>query len=101
MPYTYILECSDKTYYTGSTWDLEKRFRQHSDGVGANYTSKRLPVVIVYSLYFDSIKDAFLMEKKIQKWSHKKKKALIENNIEKLKEEAECKNESHSKNIAA
>ena len=37
------------------------------------------------------------MEKKIQKWSHKKKKALIESNIMKLKKEAECKNESHSK----
>jgi hypothetical protein len=46
-----------------------------------------------------SLKDAFLMEKKIQKWSHSKKKALIENNIEKLKQEAECKNESNSKNF--
>ena len=101
MPYVYILECSDGTYYTGSTWDLERRFRQHSEGVGANYTSKRLPVTLVYSLCFDSIKEAFLMEKKIQKWSHKKKKALIENNIEKLKMESVCKNESHSKNKAA
>ena len=101
MPYIYILECSDSTYYTGSTWDLERRFRQHSEGTGANYTSQRLPVTLVYSVYFDSIKDAFLMEKKIQKWSHKKKKALIENNIEKLKEESECKNESHSENKAA
>jgi putative endonuclease len=100
MPYIYILECSDKTYYTGSTWDLDRRFQEHSEGIGANYTSNRLPVILKYSLFFDSIKDAFLMEKKIQKWSHAKKKALIENNIEKLKHEAECKNESHSKNFA-
>ena len=37
------------------------------------------------------------MEKKIQKQYHAKKKALIENNIEKFKQEAEWKNESHSK----
>ena len=101
MPYTYILECSDGSYYTGSTWDLERRFRQHSEGVGANHTSMRLPVKLVYSLYFDSIQEAFLMEKKIQKWSHKKKKALIVNDIKNLKEESECKNETHSKNKAA
>ena len=41
----------------------------------------------------------YILEKKIQKWSHAKKKALIENNIEKLKQEAECKNESNSKNF--
>jgi putative endonuclease len=99
MPYIYILECSDKTYYTGSTWDLDRRFQEHSEGIGSNYTSKRLPVIFKYSLFFDSIKDAFLMEKKIQKWSHAKKKALIENNIEKLKQKAECKNESNSKNF--
>jgi putative endonuclease len=99
MPYIYILECSDKTYYTGSTWDLDRRFQEHSEGIGSNYTSKRLPVILKYSLFFDSIKDAFLMEKKIQKWSHAKKKALIENNIEKLKQKAECKNESNSKNF--
>ena len=97
MPYIYILECSDQSYYTGSTWNLERRILQHSSGMGANYTFKRLSIRLVYYLYFDSIREAFQMEKKIQKWSHKKKKALIESNIMKLKKEAECKNESHSK----
>jgi len=36
MPYMYILECVDGTYYTGSTWNLEKRFREHVEGLGAN-----------------------------------------------------------------
>ncbi len=37
----YILECSDGSYYTGSTIDLDKRFIEHSDGRGANHTKKR------------------------------------------------------------
>lgn len=40
--YMYILECSDKTYYTGSTKYLELRLEQHQSGIGANHTSKRL-----------------------------------------------------------
>lgn len=40
----YILECSDGSYYTGSTIDLEYRLQQHHNGEGANHTKKRLPV---------------------------------------------------------
>jgi len=29
MPYMYILKCSDGSYYTGSTWNLEKRLAEH------------------------------------------------------------------------
>ena len=86
MPYMYILECCDGTYYTGSTANLEKRLFEHLSGDGANYTSKRLPVTLVYCEYFDRIDDAFNREKQIQGWSHKKKKALIEGNIENLRE---------------
>jgi len=97
MPYLYILECVDGTYYTGSTWHLEIRIAEHNLGLGANYTRKRLPVKLVYAEEFDRIEDAFLREKHIQNWSHKKKKALIDNNVKKLHELAECKNRSHYK----
>ncbi len=40
----YILKCSDGSYYTGSTNDIDRRLREHEYGKGANYTSKRLPV---------------------------------------------------------
>lgn len=40
----YILECSDGTYYTGSTTNLELRLQQHQAGEGANHTKNRLPV---------------------------------------------------------
>jgi putative endonuclease len=46
--YLYILECSDESYYTGSTIDLNKRLKQHESGQGANHTKNRLPVKLVY-----------------------------------------------------
>ena len=73
----YILECIDKSYYTGSTWDLERRFEEHKTGLGARYTSKRLPVKLVYHEIFVRIEDAFNREKQVQNWSRKKKQALI------------------------
>jgi putative endonuclease len=46
--YMYILLCSDGSYYTGSTIDLERRLEQHQNGEGANHTKRRLPVTLVY-----------------------------------------------------
>ncbi|MFV0566624.1 MAG: GIY-YIG nuclease family protein [Flavobacteriaceae bacterium] len=82
--YVYILECSDGSYYTGSTTDLELRLAQHQAGKGANHTKKRLPVKLVYYEEFLRIDDAFYREKQIQGWSRKKKEALINNIKENL-----------------
>lgn len=78
MGYVYILECSDGSYYTGSTKDIDIRLKQHKDGLGANHTAKRLPVKLVYLEIFDRIDFAFYREKQIQGWSRQKKEALIE-----------------------
>lgn len=75
--YIYILECSDGSYYTGSTADLERRLQQHHNGEGANHTKKRLPVTLVYYEEHERIDEAFYREKQIQGWSRKKKEALI------------------------
>lgn len=73
----YILECSDGTYYTGSTKNLELRLQQHQDGKGENYTAKRLPVKLVYYETYSRIDEAFYREKQVQGWSRKKKEALM------------------------
>ena len=44
----YILRCADGTYYTGSTVDLDKRIEEHQLGEGAHFTSKHLPVKLMY-----------------------------------------------------
>ena len=96
--YMYILLCSDDSYYTGSTTNLELRLAQHQAGEGANHTKKRLPVTLLYYEEFQRIDEAFNREKQVQRWSRKKKEALINNMADELKKLAECMNETHSKN---
>ena len=80
----YILLCSDGSFYTGSTKDLERRLKQHENGDGANYTAKRLPVKLIYYEVYDRIDHAFYREKQVQGWSRKKKTALIEGRLNDL-----------------
>ena len=84
--YVYILECSDGSYYTGSTKHLDTRMAQHRTGEGANHTKKRLPIKLVYYEEHQRIDAAFYREKQIQGWSRKKKEALINGNFDDLPE---------------
>jgi putative endonuclease len=95
MPYTYILECADGSYYTGGTRNLEQRLWQHQNRLGAKHTAKRLPVKLVYVEEFSRIDYAFEREKQIQGWSRKKKQALIAGAAELLPDLSECKNATH------
>jgi putative endonuclease len=92
----YILQCSDESYYTGSTNNLELRIAQHKNGEGANHTKKRLPIKLIYFEEFDRVDKAFYREKQIQGWTRKKKEALINKMPEKLHELAKCLNETSS-----
>ena len=98
--YLYILECSDGTYYTGSTKNIDHRLWQHQNGHGANYTKKRRPVELVFLEEFEKVDIAFEKEKQVQGWSRKKKQALIMGDYNKLPELSECQNKSHFKNIS-
>ena len=50
---------------------------EHADGVGAEYTKRRLPVELAWAEEFESIADAYALEKRIQGWSRVKREALI------------------------
>ncbi|MGA8247245.1 MAG: GIY-YIG nuclease family protein [Nocardioides sp.] len=78
MPYTYIVECSDGSYYVGSTWDLERRIGEHNAGLGAEYTRRRRPVRLVWSVQLGRIDEAFRLEKQVQGWGRAKREALID-----------------------
>ena len=95
MPYMYILKCADGSYYTGSTWNLERRLAEHQSGLGANHTAKRLPVELVYCEEYGRVEDAFCREKQVQGWSRKKKEALIAGDTNELHRLAGCRNETH------
>ena len=97
--YVYILLCSNGKFYTGSTTDLEKRLEAHQEGRGANFTRKYLPFKLVYVETFERVDQAFEREKQIQGWSHKKKVALINSDINSLYKLSECANATHVNNI--
>ncbi|KHK98568.1 excinuclease ABC subunit C [Microbacterium mangrovi] len=82
MAHVYILRCADCTYYVGSTNDLRRRLDQHATVHGSAYTRRRLPVELAWCCEFERLEDAFLWEKRIQGWSHAKRKALIEGGFE-------------------
>ncbi len=78
MPYTYMVECCDGSYYVGSTWHLERRIGEHNEGLGAEYTRRRRPVRLVWSVQLGRIDEAFRLEKQIQGWGRAKRQALID-----------------------
>ncbi len=96
--WVYILLCSDGSYYTGCTSNIEKRIGEHQLGVHKGYTYKRRPVKLVFSTDFSDIRDAIAFERQVKGWSRKKKEALIRGDFDLLKILSECKNETHYKN---
>ncbi|HLL60225.1 MAG TPA: GIY-YIG nuclease family protein [Candidatus Nitrosocosmicus sp.] len=77
--YTYILECSDGTYYVGKTSNLEKRLKQHNGLLpkGAKYTRARKPSVIKYYEAYETSSLAMKREYVLKQLSHKEKEVLI------------------------
>ena len=85
---TYILECSDQTYYVGCTNNLEKRLKQHNKKRwGAHYTNIRRPVTLKYSESYETLSEARRREREIKGWRREKKEKLWQKTIkERLKE---------------
>jgi putative endonuclease len=76
--WVYIVLCSDATYYTGITNDVELRVFQHNDGIDRHcYTYTRRPVQLVYAADFTDPNEAIRWEKQIKGWSRTKKNALV------------------------
>lgn len=85
MYYVYILECNDKSYYTGITNSLNRRLYEHNFGYDKNsYTFSRRPVILKWSEQFTDPNYAIMVEKQIKGWSRRKKQALIDENWEDL-----------------
>ena len=82
IAYTYVVECSDGTLYTGWTNHLEQRIKQHNAGKGAKYTRARLPVKLVYYETFTSKVEAMKREYAIKQLTRKDKLILIKGKTE-------------------
>ncbi|AEY66381.1 GIY-YIG nuclease family protein [Clostridium sp. BNL1100] len=77
MYYVYVLQCADKTLYTGYTDDLQKRIKVHNRGKGAKYTRARLPVTLVYYEEAETKSIALSREYSIKKMTRRQKETLI------------------------
>ena len=80
----YILKCNDDSYYVGHTDEIENRISEHMLGNIPCYTATRLPVELLFMQGFGSRAEAIDMERRIKKWSRKKKEALIEGDWNKV-----------------
>ncbi len=77
--FVYILKCSDKTYYTGSTNNLEKRIHAHNFlKSGAHYTKIRRPVKIIHVEQYDSYSEARKREGELKRLKRKEKEAIFQ-----------------------
>ena len=75
--YCYILECADRTFYTGWTTDPPRRERQHNAGRGAKYTRTRRPVKLVYVEELSSRAEAMKRELAIKAMGRERKMKLV------------------------
>ena len=77
--YTYIVQCVDRSFYTGWTLDLDRRIQEHNEGGGkTKYTRTRNPVKLVYVEEFDTRAKACQREWQIKELSRLEKIQLIQ-----------------------
>ena len=96
--FVYILKCSDRLTYTGITDNVKRRLSEHQNGTNQTaFTYRRRPVQLIFQQEFNDVLQAIYFEKKIKKWSAKKKFALASGNMNLLQILAECRNASHHK----
>lgn len=98
--FVYILRCSDDTYYTGLTNDLDRRIAEHNEGLVPDcYTWKRRPVELAWVDDFPTPSQAIAVEKQIKGWTRNKKEAMIRDNWDTVRVLAACRNKSASKRL--
>lgn len=75
----YIVECSDKSLYTGISPDVEKRVEMHNRGLGSKSLRGKRPVQLVYKEKVENRSEASKREHEIKNWTRENKIKLIEN----------------------
>ncbi len=75
--FVYLIECGDKSIYTGITTDVVRRFNEHKNGKGGHYTSSRQVVKVLHTEKFKTRSGALKREFEIKIWPRNKKLALI------------------------
>jgi predicted GIY-YIG superfamily endonuclease len=79
--YLYILRLRSGQLYTGSTTNLDQRYKDHFLGKACRTTRLDPPSELVYSEEIDTFSEARKREAQIKKWSRAKKEAPVSGNI--------------------
>ncbi|MBI2094877.1 MAG: GIY-YIG nuclease family protein [Candidatus Omnitrophica bacterium] len=77
MWYLYILECADRSLYTGIALDVRRRVREHASGKGSRYTRSRLPVRLVYEETCGTRSWALKREVRVKRLTRRQKLDLV------------------------
>lgn len=75
--FVYLIQCEDKSIYTGITTDLKRRFKEHQDKKGGNYTRAHKVKKLLFSEKHIDRSNASKREAEIKSWTREKKLALI------------------------
>lgn len=77
--FVYIVECADRSYYTGWTTDVAARVAAHNSQTGARYTRGRTPVSLVYWERWPVKQLAQKREAAIKRMTRSQKEGLVQN----------------------
>ena len=75
--YVYIMSNQSRTLYIGLTNNIQRRVREHKDGLVEGFTLRYKINALVYIESFGDIDSAITREKQIKRWSREKKLHLI------------------------
>ena len=81
MYFVYLIQCGDKSIYTGITTDVARRFKEHKNGKGGHYTSSKKVVKVLHTERFKTRSKALKREAEIKSWPREKKLALVRHKL--------------------
>jgi len=75
--FVYIVKCQDDSFYTGITWNLKRRIKEHNLRTKSCLQKSKIPVKLVFWERFRTRQEAAKREKEIKGWRREKKVRLI------------------------
>jgi putative endonuclease len=75
--FVYMIECLDRSIYTGITTDVAARYAAHAAGKGARYTRSHPPRRVLLSMACPDRSSASREEARIKRLSAADKRALV------------------------
>lgn len=74
--YLYLIECRDRSIYTGITNDVAARYAAHATGRGARYTRSHPPLRLLASVQYPDRSAAARAEWAVKQLTAPRKRAL-------------------------